>query len=254
MVGIGTFMAAPGQAATTVYGSAQLKYTVNATASVSIATNYQTTAPIGQQSAAAATILPSAAGNCSAGVVESIATLTFGGVTPGATPTSYTGCYYKNALSIGLNSNDSLGVKVLEYADVQVTGTQICVFNLNGTMGTAAPTTNPSVSGAAGNPAAYSGAACPTVNSVAGTPLVFNGATTAGTGFGAAGTPPGVTTDVTATPTATTTTAGGTTLYSTAAAPPVGWNFFGQDVQLNVAGNAPSGAQTNVITVAVIPN
>jgi hypothetical protein len=250
MLGIGTVMAAPSQAATTVYGSAQLKYTINATASISIATNYSTTAPIGAQGTGAPTILSSTAGACTAPAAETAGTLTFTGITPGSSATSYNGCYYKNALSIGLLSNDALGVKMYEYADTQVTGTQICVFNLNGTPGTAVPTANPAISTATGTPAAYA-AGCQGTNVF---PLVYNGATTAGTGFGGAGVPPGVTTAVTSTPTATTTFTGGTSLYSTSTAPPAGWNFFGQDVQLNVSASAPSGAQTNVITVALIPN
>src|ERR1700733_2579823 len=167
MLGISAATAAPSAAATTVYGSAQLKYTVNATAAVSI--------------------LPSAAGNCSAAVAEGAnATLTFGGITPPAA--GYTGCYYQNAVSVGVQSNDSLGVQVMEYLDVAPAGTAVCVFPLG-----AANTFNalPTASGASGNPAAYTGAACPTVNSIAGKLLTALGAATAGTGFGAAGAPAG---------------------------------------------------------------
>jgi len=244
MLGIATVTAAPSMASTTVYGSAQLKYTVNATALVSIATNYATTAPYGQ-AAGASTILPSVAGNCTAGVAETLATLTFGGVTP---PSSgYTGCYYKNAVEVGINSNDASGYKVIEYIDTLIAGTQVCLFPLNAT-----PAAAPTVSGASGNPAAYV-AACPTVNSVAGTALTGLGAATAGTGFGAASNPGTGTWDVTATPTATTYTAGGDTVYSGSSLLS-GWNYIGEDVQLNVASTAASGADTNVLTVAVIPN
>ena len=204
-----------------VYGSADLKFTVNATAEVAIATNYATTAPYGQ-SGAAATILDSTPGNC-AGVVETLATLTFGGVTPPGT--GYNGCYYKNAVEIGISSNDANGYKVIEYIDTVVTGTQVCLFRLNAT-----PAAAPTVSGASGNPAAYT-ASCPTVNSIAGTALV---------GLGAP-------------PTATTYTAGGDTVYSGASLLS-GWNYIGEDIQLNVSSAAASVAETNVLTVAVIPN
>ena len=214
-----------------VYGSADLKFTVNATAEVAIATNYATTAPYGQ-SGAAATILDSTPGNCAAGVVETLATLTFGGVTPPGT--GYNGCYYKNAVEIGISSNDANGYKVIEYIDTVVTGTQVCLFRLNAT-----PAAAPTVSGASGNPA--------------GTALVGLGAPVAGTGFGGASNPGTGTWNVTATPTATTYTAGGDTVYSGASLLS-GWNYIGEDIQLNVSSAAASVAETNVLTVAVIPN
>ena len=246
MLGIATVTAAPGTAATTVYGSAQLKYTVNATAAISIAVNYSATGAI--QAGTASTILPSVAGNCTAGVAEGAnATLTFGGITPPAA--GYTGCYYKNAISVGVNSNDSAGVKVVEYFDTAVAGTQLCAFFLDAT-----PKAAPTASGASGNPAAYT-ASCPTVNSVAGVALAALGAASSGTsGYGAAGNPGTPATNVNATPLYTAYTSGGATIYSTTSQPPAGWNFMGQDVQLNVSAAAPSGAQTNVITVAVIPS
>jgi hypothetical protein len=254
MLGIATATAAPSMAATTVYGSAQLKYTVNATASVSIAVNYDpTTGSI--KNATAGSILPSAAGNCTAAVAEGVnATLTFGGITPpgGA---AYTGCYYQNAVSVGVLSNDTNGVKVLEYLDSVPTGTAVCVFPL-GTVNTLSAL--PAASGASGNPAAYTGAACPTVNSIAGQALTApNGSTiTGGPNFGAAGAPAGVTTNVNATTSYVAWTAGGVQLFNGAAAAGLSgttYKYVGQDVQMNVNGTAASGANTSIITVAVIP-
>jgi hypothetical protein len=247
VLGIAAITAAPSMASTTVYGSAQIKYTVNAVTLVSIATNYATSAPFGQ-SGSAATILPSTAAMCAAGAVETTATLTFGGVTPPSSA-GYTGCYYKNALEIGINSNDAIGYNVYEYLDTAVTGTAICLFPL----GSATPAATPTVSGASGNPTAYNGAACPTVNSVAGKLLTYQGAAVAGTGFGGASNPGTGTWDVTATPTATTYVAGPAVTASTATQIS-GWAYVGQDVQLNVGQNAAAQADTNVLTVAVIPN
>jgi hypothetical protein len=249
MLGI-TATAAPAFAATTVYGSAQLKYTVNATAAVSIAVNYDpTTGSI--KNATAGSILASAAGNCTAAVAEGVnATLTFGGITPPGA--GYTGCYYQNAISVGVQSNDTNGIDVYEYVDVAPTGTAVCVFKLG-----AANTLNalPPASGASGNPAAYNGATCPTVNGVAGgAPLTALGAATAGSGFGGAGTPAGVTTNVTATPTATTYSAGPGAIYGgSTGLSGTTFKYLGQDVQMNVNGNAASGAATSVITFAVVP-
>src|SRR5665213_1525063 len=227
----------PVAAATTVYGSTQLKYTVNATAEVSIAVNYDpVTGSI--KNAVAGTILPSVAGNCSAAVAEGVnATLTFGGITPPGA--GYTGCYYKNAISIGVLSNDASGVKIIQYLDASPAGTAVCIFPLG-----AANTLNalPTASGAAGNPAAYTGAAGPTVNAV-------NGSL-----FSALGVQAGVTTNVTANPTATVYTAGGTTVYTgTTGLSGATFKYLGEDVQMNVNGTAASGAATSVITVAVIP-
>jgi hypothetical protein len=83
--------------------------------------------------------------------------------------------------------------------------------------------------------------------------LVGLGAPVAGTGFGGASNPGTGTWNVTATPTATTYTAGGDTVYSGASLLS-GWNYIGEDIQLNVSSAAASVAETNVLTVAVIPN
>jgi len=247
MLGIATATAAPSMAATTVYGSAQLKYTVNATASISIAVNYDSNGAI--QPAVASTILASTAGNCAAGVAEaSNATLTFGGITPPGAAGSYTTCYYKNAMSIGVNSNDSAGVNVVEYVDQIQTGTAICAYRLDAT-----PKNKPTQSGAT----AITGqntCAAPT-GGAAGTALSALGAVTAGAGFGAQGNPGVPSTVVVAgTPTSTVYTSGGYSLYNPASAPPAGWNFIGEDVSLSVSPAASSGAQTSVITVALIPS
>jgi hypothetical protein len=246
MLGIAAASAAPSSAAPTVYGSAQLKYTVNATASISIAVNYDNAGAI--QPAVASSILASAAGNCTAGVAEaSNATLTFGGITPPAAAGNYTSCLYKNAISVGINSNDSAGVKVVEYVDAVQAGTVICAYPLDATP-KATPTKSlaTAIAGSGVCPAPTGGAA--------GTALTGLGAVTAGSGFGAAGNPGAPATVVTATPTATTYTAGGLVLYNPAVAPPAGWNFMGQDVSMNVSPAAPSGANTQVITIALIPS
>ncbi|HEX3465267.1 MAG TPA: hypothetical protein VHS78_14560 [Candidatus Elarobacter sp.] len=248
MLGIATASAAPSMAASTVYGSAQLKYTVNATASISIAVNYDANGAI--QPAVASSILPSTAGSCANGVAEaSNATLTFGGITPPTAAGSYTTCYYKNALSVGVNSNDSAGVNVVEYVDQIQTGTAICAYRLDLT-----PKVKPTQSSAT----AITGqntCAAPT-GGAAGTALSALGAVTAGAGYGAQGNPGAPATVVVAgTPTSTAYTAGGFSIYSVAGSPPpVGWNFMGQDVSLSVSPAASSGAQTSVITVALIPS
>jgi hypothetical protein len=246
ILGLGSVMAMPAQAAgPTVYGSAQLKYTVTATAALSLATNY--VPATGSQSAAAASILPSAALSCTAGVAEGgLATLSFGNVTPPAGATS-TGCYYQNAISVGISSNDALGVTLTEGIDVASAGVVVCAFPLN-----AAPAALPAASGAAGNPAAQAAGTCPTVNAVVGQKLAAVAGFVAPGGFGAAGAPAGVTTDVNAQGTLFT-APGGFTVFTTGA--PLGYagyKFMGQDIQLNVDGTAASGAATKVVVFALV--
>jgi len=244
ILGLGSVMAMPAQAAgPTVYGSAQLKYTVTATAALSLATNY--VAATGSQSAAAASILPSVAAACTAGVSEgALATLTFGNVTPPSGATS-TGCYYQNAISVGISSNDALGVTLTEGIDTATAGIVVCAFPLN-----AAPAASPTVSGAAGNPAAQLAGTCPTINAVAGQKLAAVAGYAAGAGFGAAGAPGG--TDVQAAP-GSFTAPGGFTVFTTGA--PLGYagfKFLGQDIQLNVDGTAASGVATKVVVFALV--
>src|SRR6202011_742382 len=217
MLGIATVTAAPSSAATTVYGSAQLKYTVNATASISVAVNYDVNGNI--QPAVASSILHSPAGNCTAGVAEaSNATLTFGGITPPGGAGTYTSCLYKNALSVGVNSNDSAGVKVMEYVDVLPAGTVICAYPLDAT-----PKNKPTQSAAtaiAGN-----GTCAAPTGGAAGTALSALGAVTAGSGYGAQGNPGAPATVVVGpgTPTSTVYTAGGYQFYTSGGAqPPAG--------------------------------
>jgi len=246
ILGLGSVMAMPAQAAgPTVYGSAQLKYTVTATAALSLATNY-TAAVGGPQSAAASSILPSAVGGvCTAGVAEGgLAQLTFGAITPPAGATS-TGCYYQNAISVGISSNDALGVTLTEGIDTATAGIVVCAFPLN-----AAPAASPTVSGAAGNPAAQLAGTCPTINAVAGQKLAAVAGYAAGAGFGAAGAPGG--TDVQAAP-GSFTAPGGFTVFTTGA--PLGYagfKFLGQDIQLNVDGTAASGVATKVVVFALV--
>ena len=245
VLGFATVTAAPSMAATNVYGSAKINYTVNATASVSIATNYDAT---GNQTLGAPSILPSAAGMCQAPAAETNANITFAGITPPGAGS--TGCYYKNALSIGVLSNDVAGVKVIEYVDVLQTGEAVCMYPLDATLKNA-----PTASGASGNPAAISAGTCQTVNSVVPAKLSALGANDSpgGVGYGAAGAPPGVTTVVNATPAYKIYTAGGSTIC-TCIASGTTWKFLGQDIQLNVDGTAASGAAVgNTVTVAVIP-
>lgn len=246
ILGLGSVMAMPAQAAgPTVYGSAQLKYTVTATAALSLATNY--VAATGSQSAAAASILPSVAAACSAGAAEgALATLTFGNVTPPSGAGS-TGCYYQNAISVGISSNDAAGVTLTEGVDAVTAGVIVCAFPLN-----AAPAALPAASGAAGNPAAQAAGTCPTINAVAGQKLAAVAGYAAGAGFGAAGAPAGVTTDVQAAP-GSFTAPGGFTVFTTGASLGyAGYKFMGQDIQLNVDGTAASGAATRVVVFALV--
>jgi hypothetical protein len=250
MLGLGTAMAIPANAATNQFGSAQIKYTVAATAALSIAVNYSpATGSI--QAAVAGTIFPAGTGSCSAGIAEGAnATLTFGSITP---PTGATAeeCYYSNAVSVGVSTNDSLGYTVQEGVDSVPAGTLICMFPTN-----AVPAALPPASGSTGakvTASTPSTTTCPTVNAVAGVALTATTGQVAPTVFGAAGAPAGVTTNVSATPGSF--TGGGVLAYTVAAgAPAAGYKYFGQDIAMNIDGSAASGAGlTRTVFYELIP-
>ena len=248
MLGLAAVTAAPSMAATTVYGSAQVKYTINATAQVSIATNYDAA---GAQTLGAPSIVGNAAGICTAPAAEVAATITFASITPGAATAN--GCYYRNALSIGVLSNDVAGVKVVEYYDTAATGQTLCMYPTDITL-KATPTAS-TVGAAATVPAFNAGCkpngGAPVVNGQA---LSALGATNSGgSGFGAAGNPGAPATAVNATPLYTIYTAGGTTICTCVGNSGSTWKFLGQDLQLNADGTAASATAAYVLTVAVIP-
>ena len=138
-------------ASVTRTGGAQIQWTSAATSSLSIVTQYSTTPTQGN---AVPTLLPSAAGVCAGAGAEANFTLTFGALTRNSA--APTGCLYKNAIAVGVQTNDASGFSVQEYLDAApTTGVGICAFPNGGGSFPLAPAIAPVVaSGRGGNPAA----------------------------------------------------------------------------------------------------
>ena len=100
------------RASTTQTGAAQIQWTSAATSSMSLVTQYGSGFTQGN---VAPTLLPSAVGVCGGGPAEANFTMTFGALTPQSG--TATGCLYKNALAISVQSNDAAGFSVVEYLD-----------------------------------------------------------------------------------------------------------------------------------------
>jgi hypothetical protein len=111
-------------ASVTRTGGAQIQWTSAATASLTIVTQYSAA---GAQGNAVPTLLPSAAGVCTAAGNEANFTLTFGALNPKTNvPTA---CLYANALAVAVQTNDAAGFAVNEYLDAAPTsGIGICAF------------------------------------------------------------------------------------------------------------------------------
>jgi hypothetical protein len=100
------------RASTTQTGGAQIQWTSAATSSMALVTQYGAGFTQGNVSP---TLLPSAVGVCGGGPAEANFTLTFSALTPQSG--NPTGCLYKNALAISVQSNDAAGFSVVEYLD-----------------------------------------------------------------------------------------------------------------------------------------
>lgn len=234
-------------------GTAQIQWTSSATATMAIVTQYSTTFTQGN---AAPTLLPSAAGVCTAGASETNFTLTFGAMTPLAG--AATACLYKNAVAVSVQTNDAAGFSVKEYLDATpTTGIGICAYpNGGGGSFPETPAIAPvTASGRAGNPAAGTFAGNNLTSCAAGGSIVppgAGGASSGGTTPGNPGTPSleyyspasnGLALMSLATPTVN----AGSLVNMYAA----------QDVQVNMAPGTPStlAAQKGVyMTIELIPN
>lgn len=171
-------------------GAAQIQWTTAASATLSIVTQYSTA---GAQGNAMPTLLQSVAGTCSPLNAESNFSLTFGSLIPKSS--SAVGCLYKNAIAIGVQTNDAAGFSVNQYIDVPLTnGVGICAYpNGGGGSFPETPTVAPiTASSQSGTPPAgtYSGntlTSCPGAGQPI--PTGAGGVSTGGTVPGNPGTP-----------------------------------------------------------------
>jgi hypothetical protein len=172
-------------ASSTRTAGAQIQWTSAATASMTIVTQYSVA---GAQGNAVPTLLPSLVGVCTAAGAEANFTMTYGALSP--RPNAATACLYKNALAVGVNTNDAAGFTVNQYLDAAPTsGVGICAYpNGGGGAFPEAPAAAPlTASGRAGNPAAgtFAGnnlSSCPAGGSIvpAGTGGLSSGGATPG--------------------------------------------------------------------------
>jgi hypothetical protein len=238
-------------AGSTTSGAAQLVFTAAATMSMTIATQYSAT---GTQGNAVPTLLPSAAGVCTAAGSELNFTLTFGALNEQAA--ANTACLYKNAVSVGVNSNDAAGFIVNEYLDTApTTGVGICAFPNGGASFPLTPATAPTQSARAGNQAAGTFTGNNLTSCAAGGAIVPTGAGGAVNGGTVPGNP----------------TTPGVEYYSpsTATLQFIGYpnptvnggslvNFFaGEDIQVNLvrgAGSTVTGYTGLFMTIQLVPN
>lgn len=239
-------------ATTTRTGGAQIQWTSAATVTMALVTQYSAAFAQGN---ALPTLLPSVAGVCTAAGTEANYTLTFGALAPRSN--AATGCLYKNALAISVQTNDAAGFAVSEYLDAAPTsGVGICAFPNGGAAFPLAPAIAPvTTSARSGNPAAGTFTGNALTSCAAGGGVVPPGTGGLSSGGATPGNPGTV----------------GLEYYSpsgsglsviTSAAPTVNGGavvsmYGAQDVQVNMAAGAASttGAQTGAyLTIQLILN
>ena len=236
----------------TTSGNAQLRFTSAATQSMAIVTQYSTTATQGN---AAPTLLPSIAGVCTPGASETNFTLTFGALNERAAGAN--ACLYKNAVSIGVNSNDAAGFVVSEYLDATPTsGIGICSFPNTGGSFPMTPAILPvAASARSGNPAAGTFTGTNLTSCAAGGSIVPAGTGGISSGGSNPGNPgaPGLEFYSPSGTSLGVISLGTPTLNAGSIV-----NFYaGQDIQVNLAAGAASTlvAQTGVyMTIQLVPN
>jgi hypothetical protein len=254
VVAAGLIASAPCARASTMSttGGAQLQWTASATESMAIVTQYSGAFAQGN---AIPPLLPSAAGVCVPAGLEANFTLTFGVLAP--SKVAPTGCLYKNALAVSVQSNDAAGFTVNEYLDsTPTTGIGICAYPNGGASFPLTAALGPvPTSGRAGNPPAGTFAGMALTSCAAGGSIVPPGTG----GVSSAGTNPG------------NPGAAGLEFYSPSGAglafvnkagPTVNGAaivamYGGEDIQVNLAPNAlssPAGNTGIYLTVQLIPN
>ena len=236
-------------AASTGEGAVKFSYTVPASFTAHLASDYKTA-----QSAFATgtgtiqTSTSGGSGTCTTPATDAFNsfTLTYGTITPS---TGATGCNYQNGIGISVVTNDVNGYNVFETLDTTSAPTNygMCIFTDGAT---ATSTTPASLQATAPGAATFNAGAVATACAGTGTLLgpASGTVTNAGTGGDAA--------LLTAPPTgayASGVPSSGAVFTVAAGVPASGTNFYGEDVQLNIPSTAPSvnGAAHAVIVYFV---
>jgi hypothetical protein len=241
---LGAVSSASASAAITTTGTVKYSWTIPAGFTAHIATNYLPGAAT--FSTGSGTIRQSTSagsGTCTSTAADAYNsfTLTFGALTPGTGPT---GCTYLQGLGISVNTNDANGYAIYEAVDTPNAGAQfgVCVFPDGGTASASTPASSLAAAPAA---ATFTGA---TATGCAGSGVLLNTASGTITNPGGAG-------DVGSTTAARSSALPSAALFSVPAGTPAnGTNFYGEDVQLNIPGGAPSlASDTQALIVYFVP-
>jgi len=231
---------APTVAATTYQGAVKFTYTIPASFTAVLATNFVKSQ--GTFSAnSPATILGSTAG-CSTGIADTNAglTLTYGTITPPAT--GVIGCDYIQAIGISINTNDASGYSIYETLDLGSAPSNygLCVIPDGST--TTPSATTPTGATTAATAGTFTGSV---MTSCAAGGTILGPAQGTVANAGVSGQP--LTSPTSANESGTPTAA---EKIFTVSSLNTGTNYFGEDVQLNIPSTAPS--TTTAVTDAII--
>jgi hypothetical protein len=224
---------APAFASTTEQGAVKFGWTVPASFTAHLASDYKTAqAAFATGTGTIQTSTSAGSGTCTTPATDAFNSfaLTFGTITPG---TGSTGCNYQNAIGMSVNTNDANGYNIYETLDVTSAPSNygVCIFTDGAT---ATATTPASTQGTA--PAAATFNASNVATACGGTGTLLGPASGTVTN-------PGVGGDASLTPTganASTVPSTGAIFTVAAGTPATGTNFYGEDVQLNIPSSAPS--------------
>jgi len=239
------------RASTTTTGGAQIQWKASASLAMAIVTQYNAAFAQGN---AIPPLLPSAALVCVPAGTEANFTLTFGVLLPSKTvPTA---CLYKNALAVSVSTNDAAGFAINEYLDsTPTTGVGICAYPNGGASFPLAPTVGLTTSARAGAPAAGTFTGNVLTSCAAGGGIVppgTGGVSSAGANPGNPGAP-GLEFYAPSGSALSFVTSAGPTLSGGA----ITTMYSGEDIQVNLAPNAPSAPAGNTglyMTIQLIPN
>jgi hypothetical protein len=242
----GALTTGPACASTKYEGAAQFNYTIQTSFVVHIDNDYAPGNPSFQQGVG--TILTSGSGSCTGSSGDTLGSFTLSFKTITTSSAGPTGCLYQQGVGISVNSNDSNGYNIYESLDVTTAPSYygVCVaIDHGGSPSPNAPNTSSSLTGV-GTFTSDVLTSCASGGILLGpAPAAV---TNPGTGGDAA--------LLTAPPAGAYVASGSvpSTAVWTYATKTSGTIFYGQDVQLNVNSDAPSGTAAHAIILYFVPS
>lgn len=227
------------------YGSVKLQWNVSTALTAVIHTNYTATFT---SAGTSPTLLSSGTGGaCTATGVSTDLTIDFGTITPSLS--NPVACLYKNSVEASVTDNDANGVLVYQALDAALpAGLNLCAFpNVSAAFPVAASTTVSQQSSLATGPAPST--TCATAPGAL-VPVAAGGAVTGTAGSSSVVGGTGETYQNGTSPYSI----GGHNWMKEAAGHTAGTSYYGgEDLQLNVAQTASSGASSAIMTIQFIP-